>query len=130
MVGETVRKIYDREYEVIVVDDGSPDNTYRYTLIAMKDPFVRVYRLPRNIGKGFALLYGYVRSRGSLVIFFDGDLDVDPRQILLLVRPLERGMGDVSITSKWCPGSRVSATLLRKFLSRSFNMLDQVIVRA
>ena len=70
-----VEKVLDANgysYEIVVVDDGSPDDTYKQALTASSNPAVRVYRLPRNMGKGFALLYGFKKSRGDIIVFFDG----------------------------------------------------------
>ncbi|RLG82779.1 MAG: glycosyltransferase family 2 protein [Thermoprotei archaeon] len=126
-----VEKVLDANgcsYEIVVVDDGSPDDTYSQALTASRNPTVRVFRLPRNMGKGFALLYGFRKSRGDIVVFFDGDLDIDPRQIHLLVNTLRSNGVDIAITSKWHPQSRTIATPLRKFLSRAFYALTRLFL--
>ncbi len=117
-------------YEIIVVDDGSRDGTYREALKASKsDPGkIRVYRLGENKGKGYALIYGYKHSSGDTVVFFDADLDIDPRQIPLLVESLESNGVDVVITSKWHPRSRTTSRLVRWFLSRSFYALARLFL--
>jgi len=115
-------------YEIVVIDDGSPDNTYSQALTASKNPTVRIFRLPKNMGKGFALLYGFRRCKGDIVVFFDGDLDIDPRQIHLLVSSLRDNGVDIVITSKWHPQSRTIATPLRKFLSRAFYTLTRLLL--
>jgi len=115
-------------FEIVVVDDGSPDDTYSQALKATKNPVVKVYRLPRNMGKGFALLYGFGRSKGDIVVFFDADLDIDPRQITLLVEALLKSGADIAITSKWHPQSKTIATPLRKFLSKSFYVLTKLLL--
>jgi len=114
-----------RDYEIVVVDDGSTDGTY---LVAKRlehvlNPHLRVYRLPKNMGKGFALIYGFRKSRGDIIAFFDSDLDIDPLQLYVLVRVLEASGADAVITSKWHPRSKVEATALRKLLSHSFRGL-------
>lgn len=123
---EIVLKQYNYKYEIIVVDDGSPDDTYIQALTASRNPAIKVYRLPRNMGKGFALLYGFKKSKGDIVVFFDGDLDIDPRQIHLLIKTLENSSADIAITSKWHPQSRTIATPLRKILSKAFNALTRL----
>ena len=125
---EKVLNVNGYRYEIIVVDDGSPDDTYSHALTTSRNPAVRVYRLPKNMGKGFALLYGFKKSRGEIVVFFDGDLDIDPRQIHLLVNTLRSNGVDIAITSKWHPQSRTIATPLRKFLSRSFYALARLLL--
>jgi len=54
---------------------------------------------------------------------FDSDLDIDPRQIHLLVNTLRSNGVDIIITSKWHLQSRTIATLIKKFLSKSFYAL-------
>ena len=128
---KAVERVMDQSgynYELIIVDDGSPDDTYQHMLRAAKNHLVKPYRLPKNMGKGFALLYGYRRSRGDIIVFFDGDLDIDPRQIKLLVKALRKNNADAAITSKWYPGSRTIATTLRKFLSITFYALARLLL--
>jgi len=119
---------YNHEYEIIVVDDGSPDDTYTHAQSTASNPSIKAYRLPRNMGKGFALLHGYRRSQGDIVVFFDGDLDIHPKQIPLLVNLLRNSQADIAITSKWHPQSKTTATPLRKFLSKSFHALARLLL--
>lgn len=114
-------------YEIIVVDDGSPDKTYLKAREAA-DSAVHVYRIARNTGKGYALILGYRASKGNYVVFFDADLDVDPRQIILLIKAIEITGADAAITSKWHPSSRTNAPYIRKFLSKSFNALVRLLL--
>jgi len=125
---EKTMDTYGYNYEIIVVDDGSPDDTYNQALKVSKDPTVRVYKLPRNMGKGYALLHGFRRSKGEIVVFFDGDLDIDPRQIHLLISALKNTKADIVITSKWHPQSKTIATPIRKFLSKAFYALARLLL--
>ena len=112
-------------YEVIVVDDGSPDNgrTFRAATEAHIGPRgrLRVLRYERNRGKGFALATGAWHSTCPYVAFLDGDGDIDPRQLLYVLAPLHRY--DAVVTSKWHPESRTSASRLRRLLSNGFRSL-------
>ena len=112
-------------YEVIVVDDGSPDNghTFRAAAGAYIGPRGRllVLRYERNRGKGFALATGAWHSTCPYVAFLDGDGDIDPRQLLYVLAPLHRY--DAVVTSKWHPESRTSASRLRRLLSNGFRSL-------
>ncbi len=134
LVGESIRAVdgvlraAGYPYEIIVVDDGSPDDTYGEALRASRGRPVRVLRLRRNRGKGAALLAGYRRSRGDIVVFFDADLDIDPRQIPLLVRALHATGADAVVTSKWHPRSRTEASPTRWFLSRAFHALERLLL--
>ena len=125
---ENIMKASNYDYEIIVVDDGSQDDTYYHAISVCDDNTIRAYRLPRNMGKGFALLYGFRRSSGSLIVFFDGDLDIDPRQILLLLNTLKNSNADIVITSKWHPSSKTIATPIREFLSKAFYAIVRLLV--
>ncbi len=125
---EEILRAYRIRYEIIVVDDGSIDNTFQQAMRTAKNPYIKTYRLPRNMGKGHTLLYGFHKSRGDIIVFFDGDLDIDPRQIILLVNKLKNNTADIVITSKWHPASRTIATPLRKFLSKSFYALTRLLL--
>jgi glycosyltransferase involved in cell wall biosynthesis len=110
-------------YEIIVVDDGSGDHTFREALRARIGPHGKliVARYGRNRGKGYALALGSLLARCPYVAFLDGDGDVDPAQLLYVLAPLHRY--DAVVTSKWHPQSRTSATRLRRLLSHGFRAL-------
>lgn len=117
-----VMKSLDLTYEIILVNDGSLDNTLKNAAKYSKtNGFTRIVSYGQNIGKGFALRTGFSNSRGKYVVFIDGDMEVNPSQIGRYVKALDAG--DLVIASKRHPNSRVSAPLLRRFLSLGFNWL-------
>ena len=66
-------------YEIVLVNDGSPDDSLRLALdIHKRDPRVRVIDLSRNFGHHKALMTGLAHSRGDLVFLLDSDLEEDP----------------------------------------------------
>ncbi len=117
-----------RNYELIVVNDGSTDNTST-TLkdIAMKDEeHVRVISYTPNRGKGYAVRQGVLHSQGDAVILLDGDLDISPDLIKDYVERLSTS--DLVIASKKHPESSVKIPRSRAFLSRAFNLLIKVTI--
>jgi len=79
---------YPGELEVVVVDDGSPDDTYEVARAAYGDhPKVRVYR-KANGGKASALNYGLAYASGEIVICLDADTLFAPDTVAELVEPL------------------------------------------
>mgnify|MGYP003369914989 FL=1 len=85
------------EYEVLIIDDGSRDNTWEVVENLSKDfPFVRAYRFQFNCGKAAALAYGFTKVKGRYVATLDGDLQDDPLEIPKMIDILEKGYDLVS----------------------------------
>jgi glycosyltransferase involved in cell wall biosynthesis len=90
-LGEALAE-YPRPFEVILVDDGSRDDTWaRIAAAAAGDPRVRGLRLARNVGQTAAMMAGFDHARGRVVVSLDGDLQNDPRDIPALVAKLDEG---------------------------------------
>ena len=87
--------------EVIVVDDGSSDGTYKRALeFAERDARISAVRLEKNCGKGCAMRAGVARSRGDVVVFIDADGQHKPEDIRKLVEPIIRGDADLVIGAR------------------------------
>ena len=83
---------WGRSYELLLVDDGSTDDTFRIlSELQAGDAHIRVIRLRRNFGQTAAFAAGFARARGRIVVTLDGDLQNDPRDIPALVARLEEG---------------------------------------
>ena len=83
---------WGRPYELVLVDDGSTDGTFRLLRkIHASDPCVRVIRLRRNFGQTAAFAAGFVHAHGGLIATLDGDLQNDPRDIPAMVAALDDG---------------------------------------
>jgi dolichol-phosphate mannosyltransferase len=117
------------QYEVVVVDDGSQDTTYtKAKKYAKKNAHVRVLHFSRNTGKGNAVRTGSMESVGDIVVFVDSDMEIDLKTITSYVEALDRG--DIVIASKWHPKSDVHVPLVRKILSRTFNVFVKILTKA
>lgn len=83
---------YGRSYEIIVIDDGSTDDSFaQLSALQARDPRLRVIRFRRNFGQTAAFAAGFAHARGRLVVTSDGDLQNDPRDIPAMVALLEQG---------------------------------------
>jgi len=80
---ETVRGLGIDDYEIVTVNDGSPDDSLQ-TMLELKEryPRVKIVDLSRNFGHHYALLAGMSVSEGDFVFIIDCDLEVDPSVLL------------------------------------------------
>ena len=86
-----------RSFEILIVDDGSSDDTIEVsTDLARGDPRVRAMVLRRNFGKSAALATGFAECRGGFVVTMDADLQDDPEEIPAFLADLEGGLDLVS----------------------------------
>jgi len=80
------------EVEVLLVDDGSTDNTFETAGgVARQDRRFKVVKLKDNFGQTAALHAGFDRARGEIIVTMDGDLQNDPADIGRLVRKVREG---------------------------------------
>ncbi len=83
---------FEGNYEVLVVDDGSTDDTFALLeRLHGKDPSLRIIRLSRNFGQTASLAAGLAHARGEIIVTLDGDLQNDPADIPRLIAKLREG---------------------------------------
>ncbi|MGA9717397.1 MAG: dolichyl-phosphate beta-glucosyltransferase [Acidobacteriaceae bacterium] len=117
--------------EVLVVDDGSADNTAALVESwAREHPEVRLIRNGRNRGKGYSVRNGMLRAAGEIVMFTDADLSSPIEEAELLFAAIAEG-ADVAIGSRWLIGKRIvhKQPLYRRIFGRCFNALTRTIMR-
>jgi dolichol-phosphate mannosyltransferase len=116
-------------YELIVVDDDSPDRTWELAaeLISEYPTQLRVMRRVEERGLSTAVIRGWQVARGQVLGVIDGDLQHPPNLLLQLWREIEGG-ADLAIASRHVEGGGVSEwSIIRRFLSRGAQLLGLVI---
>jgi glycosyltransferase involved in cell wall biosynthesis len=94
LIGEIngVLRHLGKSYEVIVIDDGSEDQTFAVlSRLHREQPALKVVRLKRNFGQTAALAAGLAHARGEIVVLMDGDGQNDPADIPALLTKLAEG---------------------------------------
>ena len=107
---KTIEAILDRVKatkipgEIIIVDDGSEDQTRTILKRLGEDSMVRVILHDRNQGKGAAVVTGIRNATGDVLLIQDADLEYDPRDYPGLLEPIEEGIADVVYGSRFLGG--------------------------
>ncbi|HEX2533114.1 MAG TPA: glycosyltransferase family 2 protein [Chitinophagaceae bacterium] len=117
---EAVRgALADFEYEVILVDDGSTDQT-RKRIVELSDEHTVLVELRKNYGQSTAMWAGIDHARGQYVAMIDGDLQNDPTDIPFMLDLLKKGDWDVVAGER---KNRQDGMFLRKVPSKIANAL-------
>ena len=112
-------------FEIIIVDDNSPDGTWRIVR-DMKNPKIRLIRRMKERGLASALATGVEAARGDAVVWLDCDLGIPPEEIPRLVKKLEEY--DVAIGSRYVKGGRETRPWWRAQLSLAINLFASLIL--
>jgi glycosyltransferase involved in cell wall biosynthesis len=118
-------------YEIIIVNDGSTDNSLSVLkTIVKKYPFVKVVSYEKNRGRGYALRQGYSRANGEYIVATESDLNWGADIILRLLNELESTKADIVIASPYRKGgSLVNVPFKRAFLSKVGNIILSAAVK-
>ena len=115
------------KYEIIIVNDGSTDNTLEILEMQKeKDSRLNIVSYTKNMGKGYAVRTGIMNSHANACVFIDGDLDVSTDRLIEYIKSLESD--DLIIASKAHPLSKVNAPLIRRIQSKAFSILVELML--
>lgn len=110
--------------EIIVVDDGSADNTCHvvegYVARDTQDPKIILIKHALNQGKTSALKTGIKASKGNIVIVQDADLEYNPEDIPSVIHPIKTGQADVVYGSRFLVRKASRVLYFRHYLANQF----------
>lgn len=118
---ESVNSHVDQLLEIIVVDDGSTDTTGEIcSRLHAINPLTLYHKLDRNQGKSRALREGIKISKGEIVIVQDADLEYDPAEINAVVEPIQKGLADMVLGSRFLVRKTSRSLYFRHYLANKF----------
>jgi len=115
-------------FELIVVNDGSKDNTASLVRKFIKThKKIRLVSYKKNKGKGHALKYAFKDARMNLVTFVDADLELHPQQLKNFIKIMNETNADVVVGSKRHPESKLYYPWQRKLLSNAYYLFNRIL---
>jgi len=117
------------DYEIIVVDDNSPDGTSEIVLqLITEDIPIKLIQRPGKLGLGSAVAMGFARATGDCWVMMDADLSHNPEDLPNLIRALS--YADIAVGSRYVDGGGViNWPLWREIASRIASVLGRMLVR-
>ena len=107
-----------KDYEILVIDDGSTDNSYDILLSAYKYyNNIKIYKLDENKGKGYSLRYGISKVSGEYIIYMDADLSTPLYYLRSILELIDENT--CVIATRYAKESDITSktSLIRKFIS-------------
>lgn len=116
-----------RDYELVVADDCSTDDTYEIVRsYAKTHPQVKVVTHAPNRGKGAAIRTGFGGTTLPIVAYIDADIHPAPETIARYLAELDNGF-DIVLANKWDPTSRVEHSFVRQFASTGYGVFAKAL---
>ncbi len=128
---EASLKNIDGGFEVIIVDDDSPDKTWAIAeeLARTRFPWLRVVRRIGEKGLASAVVKGFQLSRGEYIVVMDADLQHPPETVPSLVKAAEETRADIVVASRYTRGGGVEGwSRLRLLISRAATLLAYLLL--
>lgn len=123
---KTILDEHNMNYEIVVVSDGSKDQTLQ-KMQAVNGDRIKHIHYHDNKGKGYAIKHGFSHSEGELIGFIDSDFDIYPKCVIGAYEIMTGHNADVVVGSKLHPESEVYYPLYRRFLSYCYRQLNGIL---
>src|SRR3989344_2609981 len=124
-INRTHKSLGKMLFEIIVVDDNSPDKTWKIVQ-DMKNPKYKINRRIKERGLASAIATGVESAKGNIIVWLDCDLGIPPENILRLVDALKEN--DVAIGSRYAKGGKEMRPKWRSLLSTSINIFASMML--
>ena len=113
--------------EIVVVDDGSVDNTRNILKNLDGTDNLRVILHERNQGKGAAVVTGIQQAGGDVLLIQDADLEYDPRDYPALLQPIEEELAEVVYGSRFLGGPRRTAMFWHMVANKLLTLMTNIL---
>ena len=111
--------LYDKE--IIIVDDCSTDQSRKIIKNLAEDTsIIKYFFLDKNLGKGAALNKGFKEANGDIILIQDADLEYDPKDYPILIKPFIETDADIVYGSRFLGGEYVRLHFFWHFLANKF----------
>jgi glycosyltransferase involved in cell wall biosynthesis len=117
---------FDKNFEIIVVDDGSKNN-YLKEAQSVQNKNIKVVGYKKNHGKGYAIKYGFKFCKGKYIGFLDSGAEFDAGNFKNFIEILEKNNADIIVGSKRHPNSEVDYPITRRIMSRGYQLMNKIL---